>query len=126
LKLDQTGLSRRAHEPETTTIRLTKIPGICFAPQYVAEQLLKSESLVIKSNPNRIISQGTDWRFFNELKRELKADFAGGGLSRDNRNDREICMQTGQNRRRDPELRAAKNCMSTVGSLPVSPTGRDV
>jgi NitT/TauT family transport system substrate-binding protein len=35
----------RAQEspPETTTIRLTKIPGICIAPQYVAEELLKSE-----------------------------------------------------------------------------------
>jgi NitT/TauT family transport system substrate-binding protein len=30
------------------------------------------EAGMIKSNPNRIISQGTDWRFFNELKRELK------------------------------------------------------
>ncbi|SRR5437764_13614100 len=29
--------------PETTTIRLTKIPGICVAPQYVAEGLLKAE-----------------------------------------------------------------------------------
>jgi hypothetical protein len=29
--------------PETTTIRLTKIPGICVAPQYVAEELLKAE-----------------------------------------------------------------------------------
>src|SRR5262245_60253434 len=29
--------------PETTTIRLTKIPGICIAPQYVAEELLHSE-----------------------------------------------------------------------------------
>ncbi|MEA2945735.1 MAG: NitT/TauT family transport system substrate-binding protein [Alphaproteobacteria bacterium] len=29
--------------PETTTIRLTKIPGICIAPQYVAGELLKSE-----------------------------------------------------------------------------------
>jgi NitT/TauT family transport system substrate-binding protein len=29
--------------PETTTIRLTKTPGICIAPQYVAEKLLKSE-----------------------------------------------------------------------------------
>ena len=28
---------------------------------------------MIKSNPNRIISEGTDWRFFNELKRELKS-----------------------------------------------------
>jgi NitT/TauT family transport system substrate-binding protein len=29
--------------PETTTIRLSKISGICIAPQYVAEELLKSE-----------------------------------------------------------------------------------
>jgi len=31
------------------------------------------EAGMIKSNPNRIISEGTDWRFFNELKRELKS-----------------------------------------------------
>jgi NitT/TauT family transport system substrate-binding protein len=30
------------------------------------------EAGMIKSNPNKIIAQGTDWRFFNELKRELK------------------------------------------------------
>jgi NitT/TauT family transport system substrate-binding protein len=30
------------------------------------------ESGMIKSTPNKIIAQGTDWRFFNELKRELK------------------------------------------------------
>ena len=30
------------------------------------------EAGMIKSNPNSIIAQGTDWRFFNELKRELK------------------------------------------------------
>jgi NitT/TauT family transport system substrate-binding protein len=29
--------------PETTTIRLVKIPGICVAPQYVAEELLRAE-----------------------------------------------------------------------------------
>ena len=29
--------------PETTTIRLAKIPGICIAPQYVAEELLRAE-----------------------------------------------------------------------------------
>ncbi len=28
---------------------------------------------MIKSDPNRIIAQGTDWRFLNELKKELKA-----------------------------------------------------
>jgi NitT/TauT family transport system substrate-binding protein len=29
--------------PETTSVRLTKIPGICIAPQYVAEELLRAE-----------------------------------------------------------------------------------
>jgi NitT/TauT family transport system substrate-binding protein len=28
---------------------------------------------MIKSTPNQLIAQGTDWRFLNELKRELKA-----------------------------------------------------
>ena len=27
----------------------------------------------IKSTPQKIIADGTDWRFLNELKRELKA-----------------------------------------------------
>jgi NitT/TauT family transport system substrate-binding protein len=31
------------------------------------------EAGLIKSAPNKIIGDGTDWRFFNELKRELKA-----------------------------------------------------
>ncbi len=30
------------------------------------------EAGMIKSDPNKIIAQGTDWRFFNELKKELK------------------------------------------------------
>ena len=29
--------------PEATTIRLAKIPSICVAPQYVAEELLRAE-----------------------------------------------------------------------------------
>src|SRR5437879_8837464 len=29
--------------PETTKIRLGKIPGLCIAPQYVAEELLQGE-----------------------------------------------------------------------------------
>ena len=29
--------------PETTTVRLPKIPGICIAPVYVAEELLRAE-----------------------------------------------------------------------------------
>jgi hypothetical protein len=28
---------------------------------------------MIKSSPEKIIAQGTDWRFLNELKKELKA-----------------------------------------------------
>ena len=27
----------------------------------------------IKTNPNDIIARGTDWRFLDELKREMKA-----------------------------------------------------
>jgi len=30
------------------------------------------EAGVIKSPPNKLIAQGTDWRFLNELKKELK------------------------------------------------------
>jgi NitT/TauT family transport system substrate-binding protein len=38
-----TKASAQEAPPETTTIRLVKIPGICVAPQYVAEELLRSE-----------------------------------------------------------------------------------
>ena len=31
------------------------------------------EAGMIKSSPNKLIAEGTDWRFLNELKRELKA-----------------------------------------------------
>jgi NitT/TauT family transport system substrate-binding protein len=31
------------------------------------------EAGMIKTSPQKIIAQGTDWRFFNELKKELKA-----------------------------------------------------
>jgi NitT/TauT family transport system substrate-binding protein len=30
------------------------------------------EAGMIKSTPQKVIAQGTDWRFFNELKKELK------------------------------------------------------
>ncbi len=39
-----TGRHAAAEEPpETTTLRLPKIPGICIAPAYVAEELLRAE-----------------------------------------------------------------------------------
>ena len=31
---------------ETTTVRFVKIPGICNAPQYVAEELLRDEGFI--------------------------------------------------------------------------------
>ena len=30
------------------------------------------EAGMIKSSPQKIIAEGTDWRFFNELKKEMK------------------------------------------------------
>jgi NitT/TauT family transport system substrate-binding protein len=30
------------------------------------------EAGMIKSSPQKLLAQGTDWRFFNELKKELK------------------------------------------------------
>jgi NitT/TauT family transport system substrate-binding protein len=34
--------------------------------------LLLHEAGMIKSSPQKLLAQGTDWRFFNELKKELK------------------------------------------------------
>jgi NitT/TauT family transport system substrate-binding protein len=31
------------------------------------------EASMVQSSPNRIIAEGADWSFLNELKRELKA-----------------------------------------------------
>ena len=47
--------------------------------EYDAEDTLRFYALrlheagMIKSTPQKIIADGTDWRFSNELKRELKA-----------------------------------------------------
>jgi NitT/TauT family transport system substrate-binding protein len=35
--------------------------------------LRQHEAGMIKSDPNTIIAKGTDWRFLDEVKRELKA-----------------------------------------------------
>jgi NitT/TauT family transport system substrate-binding protein len=46
--------------------------------EYDAEDTIRFYALrlheagMIKSSPQRIIADGTDWRFLNELKRELK------------------------------------------------------
>jgi NitT/TauT family transport system substrate-binding protein len=31
------------------------------------------EAGMIRTSPNQLLAQGTDWRFLNELKRELKS-----------------------------------------------------
>ena len=111
--------------PETTTVRLEKLPVICFAPraflraadlcakapeqaartlveggftdrydyalqtltevpydrwrEYDPEDTIRFYALrlheagMINSSPQKIIADGTNWRFFNELRRELKA-----------------------------------------------------
>jgi len=47
--------------------------------EYDAEDTLRFYALrmhdlgFIKSSPQKIIAEGTNWRFLNELKRELKA-----------------------------------------------------
>jgi NitT/TauT family transport system substrate-binding protein len=47
--------------------------------EYDAEDTMRFYALrlhdagLIKSSPQKIIADGTDWRFLNELKRELKA-----------------------------------------------------
>ena len=47
--------------------------------EYDAEDTIRFYALrlreagFIKASPQRIITDGTDWRFFNDLKRELKA-----------------------------------------------------
>ena len=47
--------------------------------EYDAEDAIRFYALrmrdagFIKSTPQKIISENTDWRFLNELKRELKA-----------------------------------------------------
>jgi len=40
------GSSAQERPPETTTIRLAKSAGICWAPQYVADQLLRAEGFI--------------------------------------------------------------------------------
>ncbi len=50
--------------PETTRIRLFQIPGICVAPQYVAEELLRGEGFTevqyvkVVANPHKAFASG--------------------------------------------------------------------
>lgn len=80
--------------PETRPLRLALSPAICHAPWFVAQAMRElpygrwreydpedtarfhslrlREAGLIRSTPQRIIVQGTDWPFLDELKKELK------------------------------------------------------
>jgi NitT/TauT family transport system substrate-binding protein len=58
---------------ETTTVRLLKTPGICIAPLYAAEELLRAEGFT----DTRFIEVATAREFPRALA-EGKVDFAGG------------------------------------------------
>ena len=63
---------------------ILKATGICaLEPERAARALVDGgltppyalrlqKAGMIKSSPQKIIAQGTDWRFLNELKKELK------------------------------------------------------
>jgi hypothetical protein len=53
-------------EPPLETTRL-RLPHLS-----TARTLRLREAGMIKSTPQRLIAEGTDWRFLNELKKELK------------------------------------------------------
>jgi hypothetical protein len=64
--------------PETKTLRVLEIPALWWH-EYNPEDTVRSYALrlhevgMLKSSPQKIIAQGTNWRFFNELRKELKA-----------------------------------------------------
>ena len=83
------GLASRSRriDPESTRRKGTDVAGYCRAEgvgtnwkefRYDAEDTIRFYALrlhetgFIKSSPQKIIAEYTDWRFFNELKRELK------------------------------------------------------
>ena len=64
--------------PTTTTRSLdfmnrTKFGGVSRHQASKKFPLRMREVGILKSTPQQIIAQGTDWRFLNELKKELKA-----------------------------------------------------
>src|SRR5437763_10299162 len=57
-------LSRRAMAeppPEITTVRFGKIPVICFAPQYVCEELLRAEGFTETRYVNAVTEQYSEY-----------------------------------------------------------------
>jgi NitT/TauT family transport system substrate-binding protein len=50
---------------------ILKAADICATIRFYSLRL--REAGMIKSSPSRIASNGTNWQFFNEVKRELKS-----------------------------------------------------
>jgi NitT/TauT family transport system substrate-binding protein len=73
-------LVARGHEP-SYDVALQVLKEVNYTPwrQFNPEDTLRFYGLrlhdigIIKSTPQKLIAQGTDWRFLNELKKELKA-----------------------------------------------------
>ena len=73
--------SSMAASPRDTTMRCRRSASVPYDKwrEYDAEDTIRvlcptpARSGLIKSSPQKIIAEGTDWRFLNEVKRELKA-----------------------------------------------------
>jgi NitT/TauT family transport system substrate-binding protein len=67
--------------PNDTIMALEAVSDIPYRSwrEYDPEDSLRFYALrlheagIIKSSPNKLIAESADWRFLNELKRELKA-----------------------------------------------------
>src|SRR2546427_7554753 len=70
-------IADRGYNYDYTLETLKEIPYSRWR-EYDAEDTVRFYSLrlheagIVKSSPSKIIAQGTDWRFLNELKKELK------------------------------------------------------
>jgi NitT/TauT family transport system substrate-binding protein len=69
--------STRAKQYEYARQALREIPYTRWREYDPADavrfySLRLNEAGMIKSSPQKMIAQGTDWRFLNELKREMK------------------------------------------------------
>src|SRR5262252_8804195 len=79
LGIDASGSAARADGPTAIRPPNRCVPRGRSWRDYDAEDTLRFYALrlqevgPIKSSRQKIMADGTDWRFFNELKRELKA-----------------------------------------------------
>jgi len=70
VKFDTTNTPRRTVASGSADVILDAVGDVVITMRFHALRL--REAGVMKSMPDKIIANGTDWRFLNELKRELK------------------------------------------------------